>query len=273
MHLLRGPYTYGRGLDICHGGLAPTMGVPASAMGVPASAMGVLHPLQGPLHLLWGPYIYSRGPCLCCGGLAPTVGVPEPTMGSLHLLWVCAPTLEPPAPARNPPYPHPQPWGGPGPPSPHASPPDPGHQRGDRGQQGEEVGQGRAAALVPDEDSRVSVGQRLPGGSGGILGGPGGPRLSPHPGAWQVPERERAQLHHELAGRAGLQRHHPQAQVGWGGMAVAAWGRGRGAHGDICAGCGVRGCEMRDAGRGAQHAGCRMGMWGAGRAVGQGLWG
>lgn len=33
---------------------------------------------------------------------------------------------------------------------------DPGHQRGDGGQQGEEVGQRRSAALVSDEDGRVS---------------------------------------------------------------------------------------------------------------------
>lgn len=34
---------------------------------------------------------------------------------------------------------------------------DPGHQCGDRGQQGEEVGEGCSAALVPDEDGRVST--------------------------------------------------------------------------------------------------------------------
>lgn len=34
---------------------------------------------------------------------------------------------------------------------------DPGHQRGDGGQQGEEVGQRRSAALVSDEDGGVRV--------------------------------------------------------------------------------------------------------------------
>lgn len=39
---------------------------------------------------------------------------------------------------------------------------DPGHQRGDGGQQGEEVGQRRSAALVSDEDGRVRLTTALP---------------------------------------------------------------------------------------------------------------
>jgi hypothetical protein len=38
---------------------------------------------------------------------------------------------------------------------------DPGHQRGDRRQQGEEVSEGRPAAVVSDEDSRVGLGSVL----------------------------------------------------------------------------------------------------------------
>lgn len=48
---------------------------------------------------------------------------------------------------------------------------DPRHQCGNRRQQGEEVGQGRAAAVVPDEDRGV----RLPRDCG--LGGLDAPRL------------------------------------------------------------------------------------------------
>ncbi|KAL2094242.1 hypothetical protein ACEWY4_008961 [Coilia grayii] len=43
---------------------------------------------------------------------------------------------------------------------------DPGHQRGDGGQQGEEVGQRRPAALVPDEDRWVREGQTGTGTGG-----------------------------------------------------------------------------------------------------------
>lgn len=61
---------------------------------------------------------------------------------------------------------------------------DPRHHVRGHGQRGDTVGQGGPAAVVPDEDGRL-------------------------------PERQHPQLHYLLARRTGLQRAHPQAQVGF----------------------------------------------------------
>ena len=60
--------------------------------------------------------------------------------------------------------------------------PDPRHHDRGGGQQWDQVSQGRLVAVVPDEDS------------------------------W-IPQRQCAQLHHQLAWRPGLQRHHSQTPV------------------------------------------------------------